>query len=343
MEINSPEYHQELFNTTLSNINLAEQRGILDAVSAKEYRLQAHTDLNERIPPEDINFNESMLNIAEFTATATNAFGHSLGSLIEEEYEDSEEGVLALSEITGYEPEAILALVTGEVIPDAELVDQLASAFEATSEDEDAYIGFQTLALEARNDLAESEDEIEYLDDLFEISDDYEDEFEAEYDEDMGDEEFDDEDEYVLVEDDETAQYRSELMEVQNQLAEFQVQQAVKDQLDELVQHAEDMVEARLMFPVEFDALFGDLPDALDRDKIGLFAAATESNDMDIDTHLMCIQYALKVLGSRGEIFPNGQLSHESPELYEEAEFSDSLEEQARRNMELYKEQGFLN
>lgn len=332
LEISNQEYHQLLYNEVIENIDHAYMNNEITNEEAIEYKVEALKELEERLLEEEEieledkyeenlvpigNYNNQM-SLAEFSQQNDN-FGSILAELVDEEYEDPEEGLMVLSELTGYDPEDILEIIEGNVIPDEDLVDQLSQAFDCMQDDE-VYTGLHLVAEQDREINGLYEEEEEY----------YEDE----------------EGNYVPLnfDNEEVLQYKAQVDELNNQISEFQYNNDIKNVLDSYILKGLELLDNGMMYPVEFNLLFGELPDGTDEDKLNLFYASSESNDVDPATQLYFIEGALKIFETRGEIFPNGQFHLAEYNSYdpEVAEFNDNLEALAKRNNSLYYEQGHL-
>ncbi len=340
LEISPQEYHQLLYNEVIENINNAYMNNEITNEQAIEYKVAALEELEQRLLEEeeidlqlqeeddqeqnlvplnelnDYNYSNNTMNLAEFSQQNDN-FGSILAELVDEEYEDPEEGLMVLSELTGYDPEDILEIISGNIIPDEDLVDQLSQAFDCM-EDMEVYTG---LHLVAENDRVENG---------LDVYDEY----------------YEEEEDLVPLDlqDEELLQYKAQVDDLTNQIGEFQYNTDVKNVLDSYILKGLELLETGMMYPVEFSLLFGELPDSTDNDKLSLFYASSEANNVDPETQLYFIEGALKIFETRGEIFPNGQFHLSEYKNYdpEVAEFNDNLEEIAKRNNSLYYEQGHL-
>lgn len=346
-DVSPKEYHQSIYNNLIEDIEAAVQSGELDSEEGEAYKLQALNDLQVRLLVEDgydqeeaikyvygddyeteeedetesvenSNYSENNMATAEFNEENLNDFAVALAELIEEEYETLEDGILTVAEATGYDPDTVVTLLTGEHVPDENLVDDISQCFDYIMGSEEAYVGLQLLAAEARGeDVSEEEDEY----DQNSVSDSYEEneanpELEAAY---------------------------SKVDALEGKLAEFQASQVLKNTLDKIIRKAEQLKESHRLMPVEFNALLGNLPNSLDDEKVASFTAYCQNEQVPIETELYAINKVLEIAAHRGEILPTGVIAN--PEFTnqetQEAEFKSEINDAAQRNFELMKKRGF--
>lgn len=332
---NPLEYHNLVLQDTLANINTAESKKLMEADQATQLRLQALEDFNARVLEEsgydlDENDDEDEENYSNdmdlATFAANSAVGSALVGLIEDEYETAEDGIAALSEATGYDEETILGILSGEYVPDESLIDDIVQVFDM---DEDEYLGLHYLASETRQD------------DMFGLhanGSEYEDDDEN-YD---SDEEDNDSDDYEEEEGEDSQQY-SRINQLEEQLANFQLQKDLSREIDIILRDAESLVETGNLLPVEYNALFGELPDCLDDEKVALFSNSCESNGIDLETQLYSLRHYLKVAEKRGSLnmfgrIAENQASFSSNQSLQEKE----LDKKARHTANHYISNGLL-
>lgn len=343
-------YHQNIYNETILNIEDAIANGELDEETGEEYKLQALSDLQVRLLIEDgyeeedairyvfgedafeeddsveeeipINYSENNMASANFNSENLNNFAIALQELIEEEYETLEDGVLSLSEATGYEPDEVVMLLTGEGVPEEDLVDDIATCFDTIIGDRDAYVTLHLLAGEARGE-----------DMTYDIEDEYE---EGTYDED-----YEEENTY----DPELEAAYSEVENLKNKVAEFEASQVLGTTLDQLVRRGEQLKADMILTPVEFNALFGEVPNALQDEKVAMFTSLCQQSNVSIDTELYAMNKVLELIERRGPLLPNGRIVTEEFNSYdqEKAEFNADLKDQAARNLEMMKNSNHFN
>ncbi len=333
-------YHQAVYNETIQNIEAAIENGELDEETGEEYKLQALGDLQVRLLIEDgyseedaenyvfgedayeeedsveeeipVNYSENSMASADFNNEETlNNFAVALQELIEEEYETMEDGVLSLAEATGYEPDEVIMLLTGEGVPDEQLVDEIATCFDTVLEDQEAFVALHLLAGEARGE-EQMQYEVEDDEDEYEEENSYDPQLEAAY---------------------------SEVENLKNKVAEFEAGRELNTALDKLVRKAEQMKEEMILTPVEFNALFGEVPTALQDEKIAMFTGLCQESGVSIATELYAMNKVLEVVQRRGPLLPSGRMVNEEFNQHQEQEanFNSDLKGQATRNLEMMK------
>jgi hypothetical protein len=259
-----------------------------------------------------------------------NGFGQALLELIDQEYETAEDALEDISEATGLEVDDILDLVEGASVPDADLTEALIEVFETTSENPEAAQGLLVLAEDAYEEALEANEALADEDE----EGDYEDEDEDE--EDYEDEEDDEDDESE-------ASYSSgrnlgvlgDLSEIQDTMAEFQMQAAVNEDLDSLDAFGDEGINEGWLSPSMKSLILGSFKK--DTQRLAQFSAVCEQNEVNAATQLYAINYTLNVLRQLG---PMDLLNEYSEEEVEEAQFSASeeavVEAMARGALDLY-------
>ena len=347
------EYHQAIFNNVVKNIEAGLESGELTAEEAEAYHLNALAELNIRLlmedgyseedattivlgeeaeddyeeeaTPEQVTYSENDMNLAQFqkeNKETLNDFAIALAELIEEEYETPDDGILTIAETTGYEPNDIIELLTGEAVPDETLVDQIATCFDTVIGDEDTFVALHLLGASARGE------------DVMDEEADDDDEYEVEGEENG----------YAPEESQELSAAYNTIEQLQGRMAQFEAQSHLKDQLDQLVRKAETMVQEFKLMPVEFNMLFGSVPDALDSEKVAMFSTLCDKQGVSIEVELYAMNKCLELAARRGTIMPSGRVVNEefSQEEVANAEFNSNVADQAARNLELFKQQGHL-
>ena len=346
------EYHQAVYNTVIQNLNNALETGELNQEEAEAYQIQALAELNVRLliedgysqedaeaivfgdadeeenyedaTPEEVTYSENDMNLAQFQAENNemlNDFAIALAELIDEEYETPEDGILTIAEATGYEPTDIVELLTGEAVPDETLIDQIAGCFDTVSGDEDTFVALHLLGASARGEDVMAEQDESGEGEAY-------------------DEQYDD-----APQSEELSAAYNTINQLKNRMANFEAQSVLKTQLDQMVRKAEQMVQDFKLMPVEFNMLFGSVPEALDNEKVAMFSTLCEKQNVSIETELYAMNKCLELAARRGTIMPSGRVVNEEFTQQEvaEAEFNSNVNEQAKRNLELFKSQGFLN
>jgi len=260
-------------------------------------------------------------NNAEFSAPAT-LFGEALIHLIDDHYEDAEEAISDLQEVTGLSEDDVLDLIEGLAVPDEELTSAIGSMFELTAENEDSFEDLLDVASLSRQDAygydpvyeeLEDEDEIEAVDEEDEEEDEYEDE-------------------------DEEAQYSaidSRYAALENKIVEFELEKEVKTALANIERKANQGVQEGWLPPVAHRALLGSFE--REEDRLAKFSELCDANGVDLNTQLVAFEFALKVFEHCGPMVQFGQVIQEDLDP-RQAEFQSNLEDQAVLNFQLWKE-----
>lgn len=290
------QYHTKLFNETIENFEKMLNAGQIDEKEYNQLLTSAYLELQERIADElgieeqDVeelvgaNYSNDY-DSANFSVG--NRFGAALLELGEASgYEDLEDYCEDLADATGNKAEDFFNLITGDAVPDNELVLQLNQLFELSDE----YQADLLIAgIEARG-----EDINDYLD-------------EEDEDEDKENEE---------DEDEEDASY-SRVSSLENEIAEFKYQSIVKDQLAEITEKAYHLVEAGLMPPVIAETIIGNF--SLDSDRIAAFSIVCDRNGVDAETEL----YAMKKIVEVFEHMPQVSFGYYANEEYNQEEIDE--------------------
>ena len=71
----------------------------------------------------------------EYIIQPGHEFGEATLALMEEEYEDLESALIAMSEASGVDPEYLIGLIEGEYVPTDDLIEAIASVFDTTQEE----------------------------------------------------------------------------------------------------------------------------------------------------------------------------------------------------------------
>jgi len=327
---NPIEYHNYILQETLNNIEVAEERQLMEADEATQARQQALGDFNLRVFQElgyDMNGQENTddeeeqeysndMDLATFASGS--AVGSAIVGLIEDEYESPEDGIAALVEATNYDEETILGILSGQFVPDESLINDIVQVFDMHNNE---IIGLHYLASEARQD------------DMFGL---------GEYDSEDQEEDEDDESDKDVDEEEETEQY-SRISQLEDQLASFQAQKDLKNEIDRILYQAEELVESGHLMPVEYNALFGELPDCLDDEKVALFSSSCESNQIELETQLYSLQHYLKVAEKRGPLNMFGRIADNSASFSSSQSQQDKeIEKTARHTAHHYMSNGLI-
>lgn len=235
--------------------------------------------------------------------------------LIEEEYETLEDGILALSEVSDIEPEEVISILDGTYIPDVEVAEVFAQAFEAC-EDDDTYLGYLATAQYTQEvmeeELAELEAELEEYDEDEDEYEEDEDEYVTdEYDEDEDEEDWDEEELTNSLIAQEFSSQQSRINQLENTLSEFNYNSTVNTYLEDLMGYADALIADSKMYAVEKALLFGDLDEFSPTDRLSYFSAACAEDNISPDVYLYGLNMCLQMIGQRGEIFPESFVNKE--------------------------------
>ena len=233
------------------------------------------------------------------SAVAENPFGATLLQIAENCYENIDEAVLDITEhlqTSGFDTdvEEVIDLMTGEMVPTQEVVDELAEMW--VTVDEDGNVDEEASARNADQlynsaqlaiDLAVAEVESDEEDEEDEESDEIEDSSE--------DEEEDIEDEIEVEFDPETEAAFSRYFAQQDEMS---LRMTATDMLSEMRDQAQDLVSRRHITPYMFSMLFSKRA----KDDYMNFSAAVEETGYTPEEYLMCMDFALNLFEDLGPI-----------------------------------------
>ncbi len=205
--------------------------------------------------------------------TFSEGFADTLTNLIAEEYETPEDGVADLADATGLEPEVIIGMIEGEVVPDTATADAMASVFDSLQNSE-AYKQWNDLTTRA---YAEAIEEVK--------------------------EEDDDSIEPAL------ATMAAENNQLRAEFNAMQTQSALAEELRILERQANDAVSEGILTPYEKQLLLGSQDEKEDR--TALFSSSCQEMGVPYQTQLDRIKFYLHVASQRGEVAMFSQLSTE--------------------------------
>lgn len=149
---------------TLLEILTAEETGQMATDAADDLAAQAiedHADNQAEIlglEPVIVEESEEVEEVADYnrnnqTAQFAAAFGEVVGALIEDEFENADDGIEEIAAASGLAPEAIVGVISGQLAPDlsggVDVLDQMASVFDNLQQDERAYQEFVQLGTQA--------------------------------------------------------------------------------------------------------------------------------------------------------------------------------------------------
>lgn len=315
------EYQLNLYNELIDHIDENESTGVLNNEEADAYRIQALADLEERLleaegydpstlgeeyedkEEEDEEYSSNALDLTNFSTG--NDFGSAVLGLIEDEYASYDDGIATIAETAGITPDEVLGLLGGEYVPDEGLVDAIASCFDTVSSDENAYAGLHYLGEDARNEAFEDEG--------------------------------DSEEEEVEVEEPENSESGySRIQELEDTIAEFQVSNAIKDELTSLEMEARSLVESQYMTPNEYQNLMANIGEVVDSEKIAMFSEVCSKNNVSPDVELYAMRKCIELAKRRGPIADFSTYAT-GPLTQEEVDIEAALEKQALLNYRLMK------
>lgn len=233
---------------------------------------------SNEITPDHANYSRQQLTdelqeyLAEFSQAEEEAqfsAGNTLGATLleygeQQGYTDPEQFVMDLSGALELSPEETYDLITTDQEFDDEVV---ASVF----------------------DLLEGEEEYE---------EDIEDEYDSEEEENDAEYDFDDEEEEEDEEDEEEASYSARVEALEDEIAEFQVQGAVKNAYFSLQSQARDMVNSGDLPPAAYNLVFAEFD--RDEDMLASFSQVLEKQGSNVEQELYAMQRILDVFNELG-------------------------------------------
>jgi len=286
-----------LYNTALGRI---ESDLALDLISEEDAEFARESLINE-LEAANAEFAQEQGDVATFSA------GNELGALLLEigekaEYEDPNDFLEDLSEYLDISIDDAYNLITSEEEFDEDTKYAVLDSFGLLDEEE----GY------------EDDVEDEYEDD---VEGEYEDDVEGEYEDDVEGEYEDD----VVY-----SAYDSRINELENQLAEFQDFNVVKQTLNQLDQRARNLVMNGDMPSRGYDILFSNIAD--DDARVAAFSQLADSNGVSMEVELQatnkCLDFmerlGLGELGLFDDLVSEEELAafgiEENPELDAEIE-----------------------
>lgn len=233
-----------------------------------------------------------------------NDFGNVLLQLIDEEFEDADSALEAITESTDLTVDDVLDLIEGSAIATPEAAESLADVFE-TLDDDDVYDGFMTVAVDTYNEALD-EGDVEYDDE-----DEYEDEYEeSEEDEDEYEDVEAGDREYVfgagssystfLGQDDTEAEFGQSIDALQERLDAIEFESQVKNVLADLDGYASEGVDEGWLPPYARQILMGEF--SREDDRLASFSSVCDNNEVDVETQLYAMKFALDMFKNLGPI-----------------------------------------
>lgn len=292
------QYYSSLYEEVIQNLDNAVEAGIMDEETAQAHKVQALSDLYEKLlESEDIDVDtlEQVYGDLEYSADDSDVAEFSVGTRFGA-------ALLELGEAAGYEDlESLISDIAeitendvddiaGLITGDTEPTDELAAYLGRCFElDEDLTTDLRLAAMEARGETLE----------------DYETEDESNPE----------------------AEY-SEVSALQDRLAEFEQNQAIRDSLSELELKAKEV-----MPPAALRVMFGDFQ--LESDRVAAFSQTAQLNNVSVDVELYAMQKAVELFEKAGLNKLAMFQSHSSAGASEITNEDLAIEAQAKRNFEL--------
>jgi hypothetical protein len=282
--LSESEYNRELFDLTVENIRNAVDADILTPEEGEEAELDAINEYNaivaeelgydvEDIDEDDEYEDEEDEEEEEYEEysdgsemayfEAGNGFSSGLVELFDAAgYDDLAEGVVDLAEVLGLDEEDAAGLLTGDFVPHPDLVEQIADAFDL---DDSTYAQLDYLGEEARSDAGYVDEDVE--------------------------------DEDVL---EEAVENTAAYSRIENQLAEFQAEAILKDELAEFERDCNRGFEEGWLPPVVYRDIMGSFESESDR--LAAFSALCTNSGVDAATQLFGFRSVLQAFYNCGPL-----------------------------------------
>lgn len=291
--------------------------------------------------------------------------------LINEEYYDYTDALEDMMDTTGIDAETLDAIISGQLVPDEEVVDGMLDVFE-NADVQDVYDFVQLGAATDRGEYDEEDfldiydeleedayydeyDEDDYYDDE-DFDEYYDDEYDDEYyDDDDFDEYYDDDyydeyddDDYLYVEDEEEPlaeelaysylpEIESRVDDISGYITEFSINEQVKDELAEIVDYADELFEAGFLPANIYNQCLSFNTEDIDT-MAAEFAAMCEHNGVSIETQLFAMKFTLANFHEAGGVDFGAVVGED---IYAVAEFEMNDIEQARNQAAAYRNNQF--
>lgn len=302
-----------LYASTISTIDRLEEEGELDEEEAEESRAvsyEQYQDLLEELEAmyeaedDEDDEDEEYEEYSGYSPLATFRSGDDLGDavigLIEETYEDPEEGVYDIADITGQDPQTILAIMSGEAVPDEILADQLVEAFDLSEDEAD---GFYTL-----------------------VAQDYEDSGYGEP--------YDEEDEVDAQYSAAFSQLHRQNQDLEAKFSAMEYERALDDHLINQELRARQGIGAGWLPPFVYRAEFSGFESSSDR--LATFSAMCATNGVDPEAELYHRDKLLDLLERNGSVIQFGEAAYEDIEDELEDDEEDELLVEIAQNNAAY-------
>lgn len=314
---------RDVYHDTVDNINAGYNSGYLSESQYANFRQAADRDYAAALNTLELE-NEP---IPMANQLYSSEFGATLLALIDQEYANADDAFADIYEVTGIGPDDVMDLIQGDAVPTPELVASLSQVFDLTYSNPDYADDFMSMAEEAYDEAAAAEEE-DYIDPAY-------------YNSDL---------EYADEEDLAAASYGynrggsyanfgygdPRVNELEATIAEFQLANAVKDDLASLESRAAQGVAEGWLPPIAYETLIGDY--ARENDRVAAFSAACGANNVSPDAQLFGMHYALGLFERCGPMMDFSAYSDEEYIAPEEMAYESELLNQAVLNHEYYQQ-----
>ncbi len=291
------------FQETLERIQDGFDKGDLSEEEADQLEAQALADYQDilaeelgiEVDEEEYDDEEGEGDYADGTPLATFSAGTQLGAAVlelgeAEGYDTVEALVDDLSTATGFDPDDLAALISGEItvddFEDPELAAHtLAQAFSTTASDEDAYDGFMQMAAEEAGYDVDSEEEADGVD---------------------------------------YSRYRLELdrearlNSLEANFAQAQFESAVQQELMELTREADLGFQEGWLPPAAYKSIIGEFE--MDSDRFAAFSSVCTQNEVSPEVELYAMRKQLEAFRRVGPMVQFGRVVQEDLSPDEEQE-----------------------
>lgn len=287
---------QDTFLETLDRIDQMEYSGELDEEEAAQSRLLANEEYRELMANyarngsvANFEFDDAgMEGDKMMTFVPETEFGEALIEAIKMTYEVPEEAVLDIAEGTEYDPEDVIEMLTGDLIPDGELALEIAIILGLDEEQSALLVALAEEGVEAA--LEEDEYDDEMMDE-----------------EDVGEEGMGSEGgEYAAA----LQTLKMQNRELEAKFAQAETEKRLNNVLIQQQLHAQSGVDEGWLPPAILRAEFGDF--ATDDDRLATFSTTCKRNQVDIETELYARDKILAAFSRLGPIMNFGRIADEA-------------------------------
>jgi cobalamin biosynthesis protein CobT len=234
--------------------------------------------------------------LAEFsTMVGENPFGAQLLATLENHYDDIDTAVEDLVDsmqaagYTDFDEEVALQLMVGQAIPEEGFLEVISELCEDEIEEE-RLVNSAIASIEMAEDLLDAMEEEDYEDEEEYDDDDIYDEYDDE------DDEYDDEDDEDDYDEADAEELLASYSRYANKVEAMEDSMLVGSYLKNLLNRAENMVDAGTLPPIAFSRIFGE-----NEDYTANFSAVCDEDNVDAASHLDRIEYALSLFEDVGE------------------------------------------